>query len=198
MMAIHVDGMVLAGMKMDCDGLREYRNKYFLVNDVGNLNNYAGCMFERDRKFGTITVSQLACIERLLIRSDFTASSRIPAFPIVELRPSEAEVEDCSRPFREAIWELTWVPSNSRPDMARAVSEVARYSHNSSKKHWTAVVKILKYRHATKDLRLRHSRNADPSLFAYAGATYASSTDESRLVSGGGGRVRGCGYRMVQ
>lgn len=78
-MATYVDGMVVAEDKADCDKLREYLIKSFPVNDLIDLKHRVGCMLECNRKLGSMTVSQLASIDRLLLRIITTASSPIPA-----------------------------------------------------------------------------------------------------------------------
>ena len=185
MMAIHVDDMVVAGKKDDCDKLRKYLNEAFPLNDLGNLNHYVGCTFERNRDSGDMTISQRGCIERLMVKFDIETSSPIPACPTVELRPRQEGEEESREAFREAVGGLMWLANMSRPDIANAVREVARYSHDPSKRHWTAVVKVLKYLHATKDLGLRYSKDGDPTLSAYADTTHASSNENRRSVSGG-------------
>lgn len=96
-MAIHVDDMVVPGKKVDGDDLRKRLNKLFLANGLGGLSHYVGCTFERGREVVTMTVPQLAYIERPLDRFVITASSPIPAYPTVELRPREAEEDECGR-----------------------------------------------------------------------------------------------------
>lgn len=73
-----------------------------------------------------MTVLQLAYIERFLVRFDITASSPIPAGPAVELMSREAEEEDCSEPFCEAVGGLMWVTNMSPFDVANVGLKVAR------------------------------------------------------------------------
>lgn len=60
-------------------------NKSFPINDLDDFEQHVGHTFVYDRKLGTMTVSQLACIERLLARFDIIVSRFIPAYPTAEL-----------------------------------------------------------------------------------------------------------------
>lgn len=164
-MPVHIDDMIVAGMTMDCDGLSEYLNTLFFVNDLGDLKHDVGSTLEWDRTSGTMTKAQLACVERLLVTLDIKASSPIPDCPTVEFRPCEVGEEETSEPFHEAVGGLMWVKKICRSGIANAVTEVARHSHDSPKKDWTAAVKMLTYL-TTKDPGLRYTRIADPTLSA--------------------------------
>lgn len=57
-----------------------------------------------------------------------------------------AEDEECFEwLFREANGSLMWLATMTRPGIPNAVWDVARFSHDPSKRHGDAVERILKY-----------------------------------------------------
>ena len=68
MIAVHVDDMIVAGSKSDCDWLRDSLSKVFPVNKLRPLNCYTGCASERDREYGTIKLHQTAFIDGSMIK----------------------------------------------------------------------------------------------------------------------------------
>ena len=62
----------------------------------------------------------------------------------------------------------------TRPNIAFAVSLLARYSAAPTKRHWTGAKQILRYLNGTKDLGLFFQRNQNPTMIGYTDAGYLS------------------------
>jgi hypothetical protein len=73
---------------------------------------------------------------------------------------------------------------NTRFDIAYAVSTVARYFNNPGKEHWTAVKRIFRYLKGTKHAAIVYDKNAPALLEGYMDASYASSLDDRKSVTG--------------
>ena len=93
-----------------------------------------------------------------------------------------------ARPYAEAVGALQWMVSTTRPDIAFAVSSVSRYMANYGDRHWTAVVRVLKYLKNTRTQVLRFRRNPSPLnhlvLSCYVDADWASEEDGRRSHGG--------------
>ena len=72
----------------------------------------------------------------------------------------------------------------TRPDIANAVSAVARQAHDPAERHWRAVRKIIAYLNKTKDLGLVFVKGGDLKLSVYVDADYANKDNDRRSVSG--------------
>ena len=72
----------------------------------------------------------------------------------------------------------------TRPDIANAVSAVARQAHDPAERHWRAVRKIIAYLNKTKDLGLVFVKGGDLKLSVYVDADYAKKDNDKRSVSG--------------
>ena len=78
-LAVHVDDMIVAGSKKDCDWLRSVLSEVFPVNDLGELTWYTGCSFKRDVKKCTLSIVQTAFIDKIVERFHVFSTSPSPA-----------------------------------------------------------------------------------------------------------------------
>ena len=105
-------------------------------------------------------------------------------------------------PYRELVGSLLWLSLGTRPDIAYAVSQIAKFNANPGPAHWQAALRILRYLQGTRTLGLvyraqDHSPMHDvttsispitkPNLLlptGYVDADYARDTDTRRSVTG--------------
>ena len=64
---VHVDDIFAVGQKERCDRLCfDLMNRTIPVKNLGDLKWYGGCRYSRDRKRGTLTISQQSFAEELV------------------------------------------------------------------------------------------------------------------------------------
>ena len=78
--------------------------------------------------------------------------------------------------YQSAVGSLLYLSTGTRPDIAFAVGNVARFSANPTKCHWTGIKRILRYLKGTSDLGLYYSSSVDEDLIGYS--------DDRKSVSG--------------
>ena len=93
--------------------------------------------------------------------------------------------------YQKIVGSLQYAAGGTRPDIAYAVSTVAKYCHQPSELHMTAAKRILRYLKQTKDLNLTYVRN---SIVGYSDADWAGDVQDRRSTSGnvfllGGGAI---------
>ena len=59
------------------------------------------------------------------------------------------------------------IANGTRPDVAYAVSQVAKYMSNPGMEHWNAVKRILRYLKGSMDLKLTHNGNKTRSIVGF-------------------------------
>jgi hypothetical protein len=84
-------------------------------------------------------------------------------------------------PYREAVGVLNWASLATRPDIAFAVSTVARFSANPRMVHWNAVKRIFHYLAGTHDLWLTYGE-ARCTLVGYADANGSMTKDRCAIT----------------
>ena len=66
--------------------------------------------------------------------------------------------------YREAVGSLLWLANGTRPDIAFAVSQVAKFMSNPGRPHWAAVKSIMRYLKGSMDVGITYSRKAGDSI----------------------------------
>lgn len=84
------------------------------------------------------------------------------------------ELLDPKVPYLSAIRALMYLANNTHPDIAFAVSLLARFSSSPTRRPWNRVKHILRYLQGTIDMRLFYSNEFGSQLISYANARYLS------------------------
>ena len=124
---VHVDDIFAVGQKERCDRLCVDLNRTIPVKNLGDLKWYGGCRYSRDRKRGTLAISQQSFAEELVKKFRVTSVQSVPLKVGVKLEEFDENEETESWPFRELVGGLMWLAISTRPDISNAVRSVARY-----------------------------------------------------------------------
>ena len=73
-----VDDIFAVGQKERCDKLCVDLNRTIPVKNLGDLKWYGGCRYSRDRKRGTLTISQQSFAEELVKKFRVTSVQSVP------------------------------------------------------------------------------------------------------------------------
>ena len=184
---VHVDAIFAVGQKERCDRLCVDLNRTIPVKNLGDLKWYGGCRYSRDRKRGTLTISQQSFAEELVKKFRVTSVQRVPLkIGVNKLEEFDENEETESWPFRELVggW---WLTISTRPDISDAVRSVARYYSAPKTVHWKSALGILAYINGTCGFGITYQRGTTVgiSLEVFADADYASRATDRRSVSGG-------------
>jgi transposase InsO family protein len=189
--AMHVDDCTIAANSATAvDAFKAGLRKHVEVTDLGELHWMLGIEVKRDRAGGTIHLSQRSYIDSILRRFGFEDTKPVSTPFDTQVRltleqaPADAAEFAIMRdvPYREAVGALNWAALATRPDIAFAVSTVARFSANPGMAHWTAVKRIFRYLAGTCDLWLSYGESRR-ALVGYADAD-GSMTEDRRAITG--------------
>jgi transposase InsO family protein len=191
MVLTYVDDILLAGSTADVADITADLSKSFAMTDGGEPKTFLGVHFARDRVRRTITLSQHAYARDVLKRfgmqqcvpSDSPApSKRLSAKDSPQNEEERAAMKKF--PYRAAVGALLYLSTATRPDLAQAVSQVARFCENPGPQHWNAVLRIFRYLAGTVTRGLTYHHNPSFSLFGYADADDAGCPDTRKSTSG--------------
>ena len=118
---VHVDDIFAVRQKERCDRLCVDLNRTIPVKNLGDLKWYGGCRYSRDRKRGTLTISQQNFAEELVKKFRVTSVQSVPLKVGVKLEEYDKNEETESWPFRERVGGLMWLAISTRPDISNAV-----------------------------------------------------------------------------
>ena len=88
--------------------------------------------------------------------------------------------------YQSAVGSLLYPSGWTRPDIAFAVSQAAKFCFSPTKEHWTAVKHILRYLKAMPNYGLSYSINDDinGALIGYSDADWAGDVNNRKSTSG--------------
>jgi hypothetical protein len=126
----------------------------FNMTDEGDLNDYLGVKVEYMEN-GTIKLSQPHLIQQVIDDLGFnerTGGKPTPAASTIKLhRDLNGEERREEWHYRSVIGKLNFIEKSTRPDIAYAVHQCARFSNDPKLSHENAVKRIVKYLITTKD-----------------------------------------------
>jgi hypothetical protein len=130
----------------------------------GEVNSFLGITIDRDIETGSFKFTQNGLIEKILKATGMQDCNAKPTpcsgdgKPLGSDKTGESAKEDWS--YASAVDMMLYLASNSRPDIAFAVHQCARFTHAPKASHEAAIIKICRYLKGTQDngLTFRHSK----------------------------------------
>ena len=185
--AIYVDDLVMSGSSLNCiEMFKSELKRRFNMKDLGQLSFCLGMEIAQDREKGTIKLSQAKYISDVLRRFGMTSChpSPVPMQPGLQLFSSS--VPDTSGyPYREVVGSLMYLMTSTRPDIAFAVSKLAKFLNCHGAEHHAAAQQVLRYLKATQDLGLVYQKSEQPQdLLCYSDSDWASDVETRRSTTG--------------
>ena len=108
-----------------------------------------------------------------------------PVSPDVKLVHGETSDDECDQQMYQAVvGSLLYLSTKTRPDIAYAVSSIARFCARPTKEHWTAVKRILRYLKGTSNLGLLYREDGPAEITGYSDADWAGDIGDRKSTSG--------------
>ncbi|KAJ3013542.1 hypothetical protein NUW54_g1564 [Trametes sanguinea] len=194
MIPVFVDDITIASKSLDSiQRVKEELRAHFKLRDLGPTSWLLGVKIERDRAKRSLSISQRQYALDILERYGFANCDPVstPMDPGLRLSadmcpstPSAVrEMQDV--PYGQAVGSLFYLAVATRPDIARTVGNLARFSKSPGMAHWKAVKHLFRYIKGTLDYKLTYSPASSDELFtSYTDADHAGCPDTGRSTSG--------------
>uniref|UniRef100_A0A2N9HAA9 CCHC-type domain-containing protein n=1 Tax=Fagus sylvatica TaxID=28930 RepID=A0A2N9HAA9_FAGSY len=163
LLSLYVDNILLASNSPDM--MKEIKfclGSKFEMKDMGPANYVLGIRISRDRDSKLIYLDQENYLEKVLKR--FKMEDCRPVSTPVSKRTilnksmcptNKTKLEEMKAvPYAQAVGNLMYAMTSTRPDICYVVGLVSRYQSNPGKAHWQAVKRIFKYLQMTKSMKL--------------------------------------------
>lgn len=172
--------------------LKKNLENEFEMKDLGAATRILGMDIVRDRKEGTLKLSQEGYLKKVLrtFRMEDAKSVITPVssqYKMKSLSDEEADFELYymgSVPYASAVGSLMYGMIGSRPDLAFAVGLVSRFMGRPSRVHWEAVKWILKYLRGSAGSCLTFTKHEKIDIQGFCDSDFAADLDKRRSVSG--------------
>ena len=191
---VFVDDITIAGKSKEAiQQVKDDLKAHFKLRDLGPTSWLLGVQIERDRSKRSLSISQRQYSLDILERYGFSNCDPVgtPMDPglrlSAEMAPSSpSDIQEMQKlPYSQAVGALFYLAVATRPDIARTVGNLARFSQNPGMTHWKAVKHLFRYIKGTLNYKLTYSPCGDSELFSsYTDADHAGCPDTGRSTSG--------------
>ena len=185
--AVYVDDLIVGGdNEKNIDYTKKTISAKFEVTDMGLLHYFLGVKVVQKSDTGDIWIGQPNFTRDLLKKFQMAECKQVetPSDPSMKLcKKTESEEEVDKVKYQSAVGSLLYLSTRSRPDIAFAVGNAARYCSQPSQTHWSAVKRVLRYLKGTTDLGLLY-QHANVNLVGYSDADWAGDTNDRKSTSG--------------
>ena len=148
--------------------------KGFELSREASFSEFLGIKYN-ELTDGSISMTQKGLINKIIAATNMEGCNpkHTPALKAaLGLDPDGAPMSE-SWSYPSVIGMLLYLSTNTRPDIAFAVSQVARYSHNPKQSHAAAVKHLVRYLSKTKDNGIIVKPSDSFSLDCYVDADFA-------------------------
>jgi hypothetical protein len=193
---LYVDDMLIASKsKVEIDRLKAQLKTEFEMKDVGEAKKILGMEIRRDRRKGTVCLTQTQYLNKILRRFGVDGKTKpisTPLAPHFKLSASMSPYTEEERkhiaqiPYANAVGALIYAMVCTRPDISHAANMVSRYMHDPGKGHWQAVKWILRYIYGMTYIGLKFERDdrLRQNFVGYVDSDYAGNLDKHPSTTG--------------
>ena len=183
---VYVDDFVVTGESSE--QVKAALAQKFDVKDLGELHYFLGVQVIQDHKKGTIWIGQPTFTESVLQKCGMNEAKPIKTPVNVNSKllntSEESELVDQSL-YQSAVRSLLYLATRTRPNIAFAVNNVARFCSKPTKQHWMVMKQIFRYLRGTTCFGLPYSEGAKTdALIGYSDADWGSDCNDCRSTTG--------------
>ena len=184
--AVYVDDIILGcSSPMKMNTVKRKLSQKFEMKDLGTLHHFLGVKIVQDKLAGTVWVGQPFYTEKILHHFEMYNSKPVgsPVNPGTKLAASKDPENMCNQQMYQAlVGSLLYLSTKTRPDIAYAVSSVARYCANPTNDHYTAVKRILRYLNGTRNFGLLYRGDDLSETKGYSDADWAGDVGDRKSL----------------
>jgi len=189
--ALYTDDVIIAAPAELVESIANTLKASYKMTDSGVPEWLLGIAIDIDTEAGTLRISQQAYVAKMLAKYGMTQchTAKTPAasdrLTTSTTSPTKEESDFMVRvPFRNAVGALMYLMVATRPDIAFAVIQVAKFVNDPRKIHWTAVKRIFRYLSGTSGHGITYTRSKTFNLEGYSDSDWGGDLDTRRSTTG--------------
>ena len=152
----------------------EEQRHSFDFRDEGEVGDFLGIRIEKSqaKKF---TLTQSGLINKVLKETEMETcnSAKTPSSPVPLGKDEEGEPFNEKWEYANIVGMLMYLATNSRPDIAYAVNQCARFTHCTKQSHSTGIKRILRYLKGTRTKGMHICPTNKYNMDCYVDADFA-------------------------
>ena len=175
---LYVDDLALWGGKQKIERFKSELSKRVEIRSYGQMSLLLSLKIVRESAT-CVSVSQATYTQQILRDFGMDQSKTVTS----PLGSSSKDVGDPrnDEPFNEHVYRkligsLLYLSTNTRPDIAFAVSYLSQFCSEPSQKNWVEAKRVLRYVNGTVDFKLTYVRGGKP-VEIFCDADWANNAD---------------------
>ena len=197
------DTLIACKVREEIEALKQMLNSEFDIKDLGHAKRILGMEIIRDRRNGTMFLSQKKYLEKVL--NTFGMNNCKPVITPLASHfklsnqqcptTSEEKKEMSKVPYANTVGCMVYAMVLTRPDISHALSLISRYMASPGKEHWKAAKWVMGYLNGTLEYGLLYGKNRETNeagLWGYVDFDYAGDLDRRRSQTGYMFMLNGC------
>jgi hypothetical protein len=167
-------GLAYSSQELLCTFIQRLKDEGFTLTMEESFNEYLGVKYEKQED-GSIAMTQDGLIQKIIEATGMQKCNpnRVPASrEALGMNPEGEPMTDAWN-YRSVVGMLLYLTTNTRPDIAFAVSQAARFSHNPKASHASAVKTIIRYLAGSKGKGIIYKRPKKFTLDCFVDADFA-------------------------
>lgn len=186
--AVYVDDIILACKDLErITTVKNHLSSKYKMKDMNKLQYFVGVQVVHSLRQGYIWLGQSTYCNNVLKK--FNMSDCKPVDTPVETSCNLSIGDDTDELvdpelYQSCIGSLLYMSIKTRPDIAYAVGNVAKFCSKPNKTHWSAVKRILRYLKGTVNYGLLFQHNKSSELVGYSDADWAGDVNDRKSTSG--------------
>ncbi|KXJ71136.1 hypothetical protein RP20_CCG021379 [Aedes albopictus] len=170
---IYVDDMIIVCKDAEQITILEKKlQREFDISILGNVSQFLGIKVSKDND-GFYRLSQKTFIREIANRFglDGAKKSNVP-LDAGYFKQTDGDVLPDNKQFHSLVGALLYVATNTRPDIAAAISILSRKTSTPTQHDWTELKRVVRYLISTEDyeLKLGVQQTGDMILVGYSDA----------------------------
>lgn len=182
--AVHVDDLAVVGEESVIQPLMDDLEKKYKVGQREELNHFLSLKITRDKSNNLVYLSHshyIRDVHAQFLPGDSITVNTPTASTFKDLGPKSDSEAPLPGPYSSLIGALLWIAQSTRADVSFAVNRLSQFLHKPSAAHWHAALRVLRYLHTTKDLRLCLGGNLE--FCGYSDSDWAEDRFDRRSTS---------------
>lgn len=181
-LALYVDDGLLAATNVSLIKvfLSELR-KHFKITETHKVSSFLGVCISK-LPDGSIFISQEKYIEKILENFNMSNANAVSTPIDTGWESTNSSEIKYKIPYREAVGNLMYLQTISRPDISFAINVASRAIESPKEIHWSLIKRIMRYLKGTADVGLLYCKR--DSFEAYSDADYAGDRKTRKSTSG--------------
>ena len=178
----YVDDTIMCGPDPDAIereikslGVRESDHVHsFMLRDEGEVGDFLGIHIEKQGE-GKFTLTQTGLIEKVIKATGMEKanSCRTPSSTTPLGLDKEGSAHEESWDYASVVGMLMYLANNSRPDIAYAVNQCARFTHSPRASHTVGIKRIIRYLRGSRTKGMTLQPSDEFNVDCYVDADFA-------------------------